>query len=60
MQNLSSRCEEVKKVWLLCSLSSANEKARWEDVTNSASVQVKGKKLVFETKVDERLLFENG
>ena len=41
----------MKKVWLLCSLSSANEKAAWEDVTDSASVQIKGKKLVFETKV---------
>ncbi len=47
------RCEEVRKVWLLCSLSSANERARWEDVTDSASVQVKGKRLVFETKVSQ-------
>ena len=36
---------------MLCSLSSANESARWEDVSDSASVEVKGKRLVFETKV---------
>ncbi len=45
------RCEEVKKIWLLCSLSGAHERARWEDVSESASVQVRGKRLVFETKV---------
>ncbi len=45
------RNSEVKKIWLLCSLSGAHEPAFWEDVSESASVTVRGKHLVFETKV---------
>ena len=46
-----ARANEVKKIWILCSLSSASEKAIWEDVSESAAINTKGTKLVFESRV---------
>lgn len=45
------RATEVKKAWLLCSMTAADEPARWEDVSAVAGVTARGRRLHFETTV---------